>query len=427
MFCSRCGKEAIGEAAFCPSCGAPQVAQTPPTKKKRRWLLPAIAGGLVLVVALAGIMAFALGLGKPLGSMADPLTGTWGVNLKTDARDEPFSMEVHVRQDGSFEILGELAGMAGLADAFSHGTWSLVEEKDGYRSYDVRFEEEGGYRARIPASGLVGTWELALGDERLAVTFSEEGFCEIDALGVGNTGSWTQLGAEDGAANLVLEFQAYGAVCSIGHAQNADAGSAGTAGNEGESIDDAASAKSSSSQLVDFQSAASCNATCHTPMEPYVATAAQEAGSPGTDKWGNPVANTMSMLCVSHKAHGYDCLSCHQLTEAETGSLASTWATGNYVYPLEERDLDQLVGSRGLEFDKFCLNEACHNLTRADLTSATSDMSVNPHSDQHGEMDCGTCHKAHRASVSYCTTCHDDAEVPEGWLSASEVAGLESY
>jgi hypothetical protein len=359
-------------------------------------------------------------LGRPSGPAADPLVGTWDVSLETDARDEPFSMEIHVRQDGSFEISGELAGMAGLVDARSRGTWSLVEEKDGSRSYDVRFEGEDTYRARMPANGFVGTWELAQGDKRLAATLSEEGFCEIDALGAGNTGSWTQLSAGDGAANLTFEFQTYGIVCSIGHVQNAGAGSVGAAGNGG----DAAGAKETSSQLVDFQSAASCNATCHTPMDPYIETAAQEAGSSGTDKWGNSVANTMGMLCVSHKAHGDDCLSCHQLTEAESRSLASTWATGNYVYPLEERDLDQLVEARSLESDQFCLNESCHNLTRADLISDTSDMIVNPHSDQHGEITCGECHKAHRASVNYCTTCHDDVEVPEGWLSASEAAEL---
>ncbi len=29
-------------------------------------------------------------------------------------------------------------------------------------------------------------------------------------------------------------------------------------------------------------------------------------------------------------------------------------------------------------------------------------------------------HKAHRASVMYCTQCHAQAEAPEGWLSMAE-------
>lgn len=182
--------------------------------------------------------------------------------------------------------------------------------------------------------------------------------------------------------------------------------------------------ENSPSQLAEFQNAVSCNATCHTPMDPYVETFDQEAGSSGIDKWGNAVADTTGMLCVSHNAQGYDCLSCHQLTDDEIGSLASTWATGDYVDPLEERDLDQLVEAQGIEADQFCLNESCHNVTRADLVSATSDMSFNPHGDLHGEMTCSECHKAHRASVNYCTGCHDTAEVPEGWLSVHETTEL---
>lgn len=42
----------------------------------------------------------------------------------------------------------------------------------------------------------------------------------------------------------------------------------------------------------------------------------------------------------------------------------------------------------------------------------------------HEELECTTCHKAHRASVMYCTQCHAQAEVPEGWLSMAESNNL---
>ncbi|CAK7040210.1 MAG: hypothetical protein PEGG_01691 [Paraeggerthella hongkongensis] len=175
-----------------------------------------------------------------------------------------------------------------------------------------------------------------------------------------------------------------------------------------------------------------CNAICHTPMDQYNATYDQEPNTAGVDKWGNEVKNTSSMLCVSHKmptdqgGAGATCMSCHIPTMSEQMSEGINWVTGNYVYPLEERTGADLVEARGLEADQFCLNESCHNLTRDDLVKATSGMEFNPHVPQHGEIECTECHKAHRASVMYCTSCHSEAEVPEGWLTVAEAKKLQT-
>lgn len=169
-----------------------------------------------------------------------------------------------------------------------------------------------------------------------------------------------------------------------------------------------------------------CAAICHTPMDEYLETYEQEPGTTGVDKWGNEVSNTNAMLAVSHKAQGKDCMSCHVPTLSEQMSEGINWVTGNYVYPLEERDTDMLTEARGLDGDEFCLNESCHNLTRDDLVKATSGMEFNPHKAQHGEIECSECHKAHRASVMYCTQCHSEAEVPEGWLTVAEANKLST-
>ena len=144
-----------------------------------------------------------------------------------------------------------------------------------------------------------------------------------------------------------------------------------------------------------------CAAICHTPMDEYLETYEQEAGTAGVDKWGNEVANTNAMLAVSHKAQGKDCMACHVPTLSEQMSEGMNWVTGNYVYPLEERDTEM-------------------------LTEATSGMEFNPHKAQHGEIECSECHKAHRASVMYCTQCHSEAEVPEGWLTVAEANKLST-
>lgn len=168
-----------------------------------------------------------------------------------------------------------------------------------------------------------------------------------------------------------------------------------------------------------------CNAICHTPMDPYLPTYEAEPGQPTTDKWGNEVEDASSMLAPTHRvAADATCMSCHVPTLSEQVHEAVSWVSGNYVNPLEEADLTQLTAARGVDADEFCLNESCHNFTREDLVQATSGMRFNPHVAQHGEQECSTCHKAHRASVMYCTQCHSDAEVPEGWLSAAEANSL---
>ena len=97
--------------------------------------------------------------------------------------------------------------------------------------------------------------------------------------------------------------------------------------------------------------------------------------------------------------------------------------TGQQVVP--EKSLEDLVAARGIEPDQFCLNESCHNMTRDDLIQATADLERNPHVAQHGENQCSDCHKAHRASVNMCSQCHNDAPIPEGWISAADNTALE--
>ena len=170
-----------------------------------------------------------------------------------------------------------------------------------------------------------------------------------------------------------------------------------------------------------------CGAICHTPMETYLPTYEAEPGQPATDKWGNEVSDASSMLAASHRSlNGDTCLSCHVPTLDEQIAEGMNWVTGNYYYPLDERTDEDLTEARGLQGDDFCLNEACHAETRADLKELTADMGqYNPHNAQHGELARTTCHKAHRASVMYCAQCHDDAEVPEGWVAGDEGDALE--
>lgn len=179
--------------------------------------------------------------------------------------------------------------------------------------------------------------------------------------------------------------------------------------------------------LVWHEQPSFCNAICHDPMDPYLPTFEAVPGQPATDKWGNEVEDAGSMLAAVHNRVGKTCMDCHVPQLDEQMTEGTEWISGNFDSPLDERTATQLVEARGLEnSDEFCMNSSCHPYTRDELEKKTAWMGkINPHTPQHGEQKCTTCHKAHRASVNYCTQCHTDAVVPDGWLSYTDSKLLE--
>ncbi len=170
-----------------------------------------------------------------------------------------------------------------------------------------------------------------------------------------------------------------------------------------------------------------CGAICHSPMDPYLPTYYSEPGNSGTDKWGNAVSDSSSMLSATHREYAdMGCMGCHIPSIQEQVTEGLEWVVGNYYNPLNERDLSRLVYYRGVGETEFCLNSSCHNMTKDDLTDATSESVRNPHSWHHSEYDCSDCHKAHRASVMVCSQCHEDYTLPDGWITYQESKELET-
>ena len=173
-----------------------------------------------------------------------------------------------------------------------------------------------------------------------------------------------------------------------------------------------------------------CNAICHAPQDPINATYDGMTGQAGYDKWGNPVEDMGTLLVVQHREAGLTCLSCHEPTLGQQMTEGMHWVQGAFEYPLNERSLTDL--NHYLQKDdpaEFCLNAACHNMTRDDLAAATSALGErNPHitKPRHEQLECSDCHKSHRQSVNACSRCHDDAPIPEGWLDAHQAAQLDA-
>ncbi len=76
---------------------------------------------------------------------------------------------------------------------------------------------------------------------------------------------------------------------------------------------------------------------------------------------------------------------------------AHTVFTGDYKDPLHQCKMPQAK----------CLSCKEHG-SCPDLVETTADWNRNPHNSHWGEMECDICHNQHRASVLYCTNCHND-------------------
>lgn len=186
-----------------------------------------------------------------------------------------------------------------------------------------------------------------------------------------------------------------------------------------------------------------CNAICHTPMDAYAETYLD-----GTyDKYGNEMTDEASKKAMMAYAHATNeekttnCLGCHVPTMGEQISEGMNWISGSYEVAgenangqliLETRELSDLVAARGVSEDEFCLKSGCHVtdsgavMTRDDLVAATAEYDRNPHQSKHGDKACSECHQAHAQSVNRCSECHEDAPIPEGWLSVSDAKKIQT-
>jgi len=135
---------------------------------------------------------------------------------------------------------------------------------------------------------------------------------------------------------------------------------------------------------------------CHIPMQSYV------DGYESGDK----------TLMITQHATGekaMNCLDCHNPGIKEQAAEAVRWVTGDYVFPLKQREF----GARG-----FCLASGCHD--EGKIIAATKDYGgagrYNPDDPRHGKLECMRCHVMHGKSIQICNQCHN-LKLPPGWIT----------
>jgi cytochrome c nitrite reductase small subunit len=112
-----------------------------------------------------------------------------------------------------------------------------------------------------------------------------------------------------------------------------------------------------------------------------------------------------------HAQATIQCKQCHDYPLSSEISSGIKFVTGNYYVPL---------GFDKLATKEFCLK--CHgSYTKiAELTANYDpDSGRNPHQSHNGELDCFNCHKSHGQSQLYCSQCHADMKIPDGWKAYS--------
>jgi formate-dependent nitrite reductase cytochrome c552 subunit len=133
-----------------------------------------------------------------------------------------------------------------------------------------------------------------------------------------------------------------------------------------------------------------CANLCHI-MQPY------------EDAWASSdwEANT-------HAQKDIACLDCHEPTIKQQVEEVTKYLSKDFKTPLRERKMPQAK----------CLSCKEHDSYPA-LVGTTADWKRNPHNSHWGEMECVLCHNQHRPNVLYCTQCHNDLILPEGWERSS--------
>ena len=170
-----------------------------------------------------------------------------------------------------------------------------------------------------------------------------------------------------------------------------------------------------------------CNFICHTPMDPYVASYQDNVSI-------NPLqTDTSATLGVTVHKNADDpitCLDCHQDGINEQIQEGLAWVSGNYTIPLEIKLLskDPKEGSNSKNGNVFCLREGCHEgvTTPDELKAVFAGEHRNVHDNHNANLDCGICHQMHEQSVLYCSSCHADVALPDGWLKRQDYEAMQS-
>jgi len=157
-------------------------------------------------------------------------------------------------------------------------------------------------------------------------------------------------------------------------------------------------------------------AICH-PIEPYYKSWSGSSTTDFLDYRHTLKGRTANDIVPGWENKDVVCKDCHYAPPQRIIGELGNYATGNYKTPLEERRL-QTADCLTCHKDYDHLIQLTANLEKKYPNLPKPGR--NPHSSHFGEIDCRVCHRVHRPSVDFCSTCHGPTMTGPGWTQQVE-------
>lgn len=127
-----------------------------------------------------------------------------------------------------------------------------------------------------------------------------------------------------------------------------------------------------------------------------------------------------------HGQSEVECLDCHEPTISQQVTELWSFITGDYENPLPEMEYatEDCLG---------CHMDNSSHKSWEEVIALTEDYQertdFNPHNPPEApwhltDPDCQVCHKSHKVSMLYCSSCHEDKTLPEGWEVGTTPPGV---
>jgi len=116
-------------------------------------------------------------------------------------------------------------------------------------------------------------------------------------------------------------------------------------------------------------------------------------------------------ISVNHALELIPCLACHENKDSILSKVHANYASAKPATALKETSVSYPTNKTYNCYSK------CHSL--AELKEKNT-QKRDPHDNHNLNQNCNVCHKLNEPSVLWCSQCHAELVIPEGWLTYKE-------